>query len=207
VLINTYLNSKLAYLYTVAATLFISPIFLIAVSVLTNWWAFCKVYPSENPKCLENPSNHPRYFKNIFLALNICGSLYYCFYHIGHFLFAYRYFEVAEMFGRDDKTMEKHIQIRKITQKISYVCIAIIVLNFLIDIIMWINWRISGELSMDIDHWTLLWIPCFFLLIDCILLLIGIIWICNSLRYDKQVMGNEKWMAVHTALLSITLGS
>jgi hypothetical protein len=47
-------------------------------------------------------------------------------------LFAYRYFEVAEMFGREDKTIEKHNKVRKITQKISYLGVAIIVLNYLI---------------------------------------------------------------------------
>jgi hypothetical protein len=62
----------------------------------------------------------------------ICIGIFKGFWHNGHFLFAFRYFEVAEMFGRKDKTMSKHEENRGITRKISYVGVAIITLNFLI---------------------------------------------------------------------------
>ena len=39
------------------------------------------------------------------------------------------------------------------------------------------------------------------------LLLIGLVWIFHSLKQDPQVMGNEKWMCLHTILLIITLGA
>jgi hypothetical protein len=37
--------------------------------------------------------------------------------------------------------------------------------------------------------------------------LVALVWICHSLKHDPQVMGNEKWMAVHTVLLILVLGS
>ena len=101
VLINTHRNSKLAYLYTVATFLFISPLFMVMCRVLDKWWYYCKNFPSENPKC---PANPEEFNKNMLEAAELCYVVSYCFYHIGHFLFAYRYFEVAEMFGREDKT-------------------------------------------------------------------------------------------------------
>jgi hypothetical protein len=53
----------------------------------------------------------------------------------------------------------------------------------------------------------LLYIPTLFLTADCVLLLIGLVWICKSLKHDPQVMGNEKWMCLHTILLILTLGA
>ena len=46
-----------------------------------------------------------------------------------------------------------------------------------------------------------------FLLIDCVLLLVGLVWICHSLKHDKEVMGNEKWMLIHNILLFTALGA
>jgi hypothetical protein len=104
VLINTYRHSKFAYIYTVATLLCISPLFMIAAMVLDNWYTVC-YHDSQipNPKCPSDPSMD--YFDNLLLMLNICYEMSYCLYHQAHFLFAYRYFEVAEMFGRKDKTM------------------------------------------------------------------------------------------------------
>jgi len=61
--------------------------------------------------------------------------------------------------------------------------------------------------SDKLVNWTYYYIPTTCLLADCVLLLIGLIWICHSLRHDTQVMGNEKWMAIHTGLLVLTLGA
>ena len=72
---------------------------------------------------------------------------------------------------------------------------------------MWVNWRISGKMIKKIDFPSLLWVPGLFLLIDCVLLFLSVVWIFHSLRFDKQAMGNEKWMAIHTILLTITLAS
>jgi hypothetical protein len=130
----------------------------------------------------------------------------YCLYHQAHFLFAYRYFEVAEMFGRKDKSMKKHIKVRKVTSKISYVVIGLIAINYLVSIGNLINLRINFK-NNKIDSWTYYYIPTFFLTADCVLLLIGLVWICHSLKDDPEVMGNEKWMCMHTILLIITLGA
>jgi hypothetical protein len=43
--------------------------------------------------------------------------------------------------------------------------------------------------------------------IDVILMLFALAWICHSLKNDKKVMGNEKYMAIHTTLLLILFGS
>jgi hypothetical protein len=131
----------------------------------------------------------------------------YCLYHQAHFLFAYRYFEVAEMFGRKNKTMQNHIKVRKVTGKISYVVIGLIAINYLLSIANVINYRINGQFSDKIDNWTYVFIPTMFLIADCVLLLIGLVWICKSLKHDPQVMGNEKWMCLHTILLIITIGA
>jgi len=39
------------------------------------------------------------------------------------------------------------------------------------------------------------------------LMLVGLVWICHSLRFDRHVMGNEKWMAILTGLLLLVLGA
>jgi hypothetical protein len=54
---------------------------------------------------------------------------------------------------------------------------------------------------------TTYYIPSAFLLLDCILLTVGLAWICHSLKHEPQVMGNEKWMAVHSLLIFLLFGS
>jgi hypothetical protein len=54
-----------------------------------------------------------------------------CAYNVAHWLFAFRYFEVAEMLGRAERTIEQHFEVRKITSKISYVGIAVIIIDYL----------------------------------------------------------------------------
>jgi hypothetical protein len=88
------------------------------------------------------------------------------------------------MFGREDKTIQKHIQARKVTRKISYAGITVIVLNYLINITYWISVRANGTILNElniVDSWTFNYFPCVFLGIDCVLLFIGLIWICHSL--------------------------
>ena len=60
-------------------------------------------------------------------------------------MFAFRYFEVAEMFGRADKSNERHTKIRKITSKICYLGIAIIILTYSLNIGDFILDRINPE--------------------------------------------------------------
>jgi hypothetical protein len=42
--------------------------------------------------------------------------------------------------------------------------------------------------------------------IEVIILYIALGWICYSLRNDKEVMGNEKLMALHSTFLLVILG-
>jgi uncharacterized membrane protein YwzB len=88
------------------------------------------------------------------------------------------------------------------------VCVAIITLNYLIFFANYgIYRRITGKYNHNLDNWTYNIIPGVFLLAFCILLLIALVWVCHSLRHDKHLMGNEKWMAAHLVLLTIMLGS
>ena len=139
VLVNTYRHCKLPYLYTTAFMLFISPVFQILAMILVNWYFWCSSAPEFNDKCSTTSSHSSSWYENIWLMYCIFDALNYCFYHIGHWLFAFRYFEVAEMFGREDKSMEKHISIRNVTRKISYAGIMVIIFNYLINIGMWIS--------------------------------------------------------------------
>jgi len=133
VLVNTCRKkSKLMYLYTVVTLLFISPILLILASIFYNWLLWCKIYPEDNSRC---PSDVTAvWLANIYLTGNILYSMSYCCYHISHWLFAFRYFEVAEMFGRDDKSNEKHLRARKISSKFTYLGVSVIVLNYALSI-------------------------------------------------------------------------
>jgi hypothetical protein len=108
------------------------------------------------------------------------------FYYNGHFLFAYRYFEVAEMFGRDDQTQAKHENNRGITRKISFVGVALISINFLIELSNYgIYHRITGEYNQTLENWTYNIIPGVFLIVFCVLLFVSLAWICNSLKHDE----------------------
>jgi hypothetical protein len=90
------------------------------------------------------------------------------------------------MFGREDQTQAKHEKNRAITRKISYVGVITIAINFVIYIINYsIYRRITGDYSKALSKWTTIIIPSMFLLICCLLLLISLVWICHSLRYDK----------------------
>jgi hypothetical protein len=206
VLVRTYKHSGYPYLYTCAALMLASAGCTALYEVSRNWAVFCPLFYAENEKCHGQPSED--WVANVVLFNDTCGALNSIFYYNGHFLFAYRYFEVAEMFGREDKTQAKHEKNRGITRKISYVCVAIITINFLILIANdGIYKRITGEHNLTLYKWTIDIIPGVFLLAFCILLMVALLWVCHSLRHDKHLMGNEKWMAVHLVLLTLVLGS
>ena len=62
-------------------------------------------------------------------------------------MFAFRYFEVAEMFRREDKTLKKHVSVRKVTSKISYVAVGLMCINYLINIGNSVSQRVDGHYS------------------------------------------------------------
>ena len=120
---------------------------------------------------------------------------------MGHWLFAFRYFEVAEMLGRKDKSLEMHIKARAFTSKIRNCVIGFIVF-VLGGIMIYSLFNMVGELNE-----AQFYIEMILLGIDVILMLFSLAWICHSLKDDKKVMGNEKYMAIHTILLLILLSS
>ena len=81
--------------------------------------------------------------------------------------------------------MEKHEINRNFTRKISYVGLAIIAVNYIIVIANYdVYRRVTGEYSPTLDTLTYIIMPQVFLLIDCTLMFIALIWICKSLRND-----------------------
>jgi hypothetical protein len=112
------------------------------------------------------------------------------------------------MLGREDKSQAKHKVNRGITKKISYLGVSIICFNYLVQIInSGIYARVTGGFNTTLFRWTELYMAGLFYLIDCVLLLVALIWICRSLKNDPQVMGNEIWMGTHSVFLFLILGS
>jgi hypothetical protein len=113
------------------------------------------------------------------------------------------------MLGRVDKSNEMHIKARKVTTTVSVIMCVFIVLSYC-------GWALDGYFYywlqwMNYNDSLYLWshsiLPNVYLCIDCALLLAALIWICRSLKHDKHMMGNEKYMGVHTFLLLITFTS
>jgi hypothetical protein len=138
-LVNTHRHCKYAYLLTIASMFFISPFFQLIWCILSNWYYGCIDNYKYNLQCHGEPSKD--WSKNVWLGIIISNSLGDGFFFVGHWLFAFRYFEVAEMFGREDKSIQMHEYARKITSKICYTGIAVISLNYIINDITWVLWR------------------------------------------------------------------
>jgi hypothetical protein len=110
---------------------------------------------------------------------------------------------VAEMLGRGDKSNAAHLKARKITSRISIVVIACYGVNYFITVLeMYFFFYDHKSYSSFITRLAFQYLPLTFLFADVVLLIIALVWICKSLRHDKQVMGNEKWMALHILMLS-----
>jgi hypothetical protein len=164
--------------------MFLAAFFSVLTTILHNWEMGCKYFYAENDKCRGEPTT--TWVANVALFNNFCYTLTNMLYYFGHFLFVFRYFEVAEMLGREDQSLVKHKKNRGITQKISYLGLAIISANYLIRFAnKGIYRRINGEYNQTIYNWTRNIIPGVFMLIFCLLMLVALLWICNSLRYDK----------------------
>jgi hypothetical protein len=65
-------------------------------------------------------------------------------YQSGHWLFAYKYFSTALMFGRKKKSKEAHEKRIKFSEKIKYLGLALIAINYLGFIALLISYRIEG---------------------------------------------------------------
>jgi hypothetical protein len=116
--------------------------------------------------------------------------------------------EAAEMLGRKDQTLAKHEKRRAISKKISYVGVALITINYLTCIACrGIYYRITGESNLALVNWTLIINPSLFISSFCVILLVALIWIFHTFRHDKNLMGNERWMALHSFLLVLILVS
>jgi hypothetical protein len=124
VLINTCRKSKLSYLYLTAGCFFISSILGIISNVLWNWQLFCNPEhfntPLYNIKCpVISGTNDRTFYNQIGLSSSISYNFEVCTYYLAHWFFSFRYFEVAEMLGRTDKSNQMHLKARKITNKVS----------------------------------------------------------------------------------------
>jgi hypothetical protein len=111
------------------------------------------------------------------------------------------------MLGRSDKSNEAHLKARKVTLKISIGAIIVIILTSIASIVSAAFDIYQSKSNHALKVWLTEIAPNIFICIDCILLFVALVWIYHSLKHDKQVMGNEKWMGMHTFLLLINLGT
>ena len=148
------------------------------------------------------------FWNNIAYAAWVVMTLCYLCENLSQFLFSFRYFEVAEMLGRRDKSNEAHLMARRITGKVSIVAVIVIILQ---SVTLLVNKFFAiyhpDMYSKTLNHVCFFVLPNAFIFIDCTLLLIALVWIFKSLKHDKHVMGNEKYMLLHTFLLTLLFGS
>ena len=112
------------------------------------------------------------------------------------------------MLGRDDKSNTMHKKARRITGAISVASTLLIAGLYSANIAEYYNRVYDYErYNKKYRDFVYFYLPPILLGIDCVLLLTGLVWICHSLRHDPHVMGNERFMACHLFLLTITLGS
>jgi thiosulfate reductase cytochrome b subunit len=99
------------------------------------------------------------------------------------------------------------VKINKITKWVSLGVLTVIAINYVTWIANEINERINSKFNIYIDNWTTGIMPVIFLALDCLVLLVGLAWICKNLKKDKEFRGNTKWMTAHFILLVLTLVS
>jgi hypothetical protein len=98
VICNTHKKSKLTYALVIAYLLMISSLFGVMDATISKWAGYCEInFAITNCSFTEHHSHN-----NYTLAADLCGFCRDGCFEAGMFLFAYRYFEVAEMLGRDD---------------------------------------------------------------------------------------------------------
>jgi hypothetical protein len=91
--------------------------------------------PLYNTRCPVLTNRFDSNFEqNIEFSYVVSVRLQAFFFYSAHWLFAFRYFEVAEMLGRADKSNEAHLRSRIITSGISVGVILMYGFNFLLAI-------------------------------------------------------------------------
>ena len=121
----------------------------------------------------------------------------------GHWLFAYKYFSTALMFGRKNKSKEAHEKRIKFSLKIKYLGLALITINYLVYTALLISYRVEGK------FWKKLYKGCplfkafeytssLFFIVDCLVCFAGLGWICTNLKRDPLFKANTKWIAIHS---------
>jgi hypothetical protein len=196
-------------------------IFGITYSVFQNWAVICNpdlkevsLYGDRCPDIGSLDIKHPTILSldwSFFILMerlsyiNFIASM--LFYLLGNWLIGFRYFEVAEMLGRKDKTVEKHLKAREFTSMIRTVVVVLTVVAFSAVIGRFCFLSLTDlTKALKIVHVISVY-TCAFICLDVALMYIGLAWICHSLQNDKKVMGNERLMAVHcTILLVIVAG-
>ena len=127
------------------------------------------------------------------------------FYLLGNWLISFRYFEVAKMLGRKDKTVEKHLKARECTSMIRTVVVVLTTVSFSAAIGRFCFLNLADLIkATKIIHAVSVYTSAFICL-DVVLMYVALAWICHSLKNDRKVMGNEKLMAVHCTILLVIL--
>lgn len=129
------MRSKLGYLYLTAGVFFAEKIFAISTPILQSWSFFCnpKLFgtPYYNDTCPTIESSSDLTFANkMTFASEVMILIAYFFQNVKNWLFSFRYFEVAEMLGRKDKSNEAHIRARKVTSKVTIGAVIVIFISF-----------------------------------------------------------------------------
>jgi magnesium-transporting ATPase (P-type) len=203
VLVRTYRGSKFPFLYTCGGLMLTAAVLRLIQIILFNWDYGCTDFSDLNEKCHGQQSK--AWSENVFLFTNICGNLSSMFFYQGHFVFAYRYLESAEMLSNKQQTKAKYKKKTAISQKISYTVAALIAINFLTIIAHYLSYRFTGNLNETLQKWTYTIIPLIFMVGICVILLVALTWICKMFWHDDKLVSSEKWMALHSLLLVIVL--
>jgi amino acid permease len=112
------------------------------------------------------------------------------------------------MLGRKDKTREKNAKVRKVSNIMSYIFIGLIAINYVTYIAYEINYRINGwgVINNNLYDYPMRYFPTFIAAFDCVVLVIGLVWICCNLCRDSSVKVNKCCVCVHPLLILISLG-
>ena len=155
VLVRTYRGSKFPFLYTCGGLMLTAAVLQLIVIILYNWYYGCTDFSDLNEKCHGHKSED--WTANVGLFNNTCYTLSIMFYLQGHFVFAYRYLESAEMLSNrgGGQTFAKYKKKQAVSQKINYFGVALIATNYLIAIAgVAIYYRITDGYNTTLNKWT-----------------------------------------------------